>query len=306
MADMAFNDGLLYTNHAQVTTNKQLQGIKYNQATKTSAYTLLDSDLRILGDASSAAFTLTLPAAASTTNRRYSFKKIDTSTNIVTIDANSSETIDGLLTWELRVLGDEVAIISDGSNWRTELFTDKDLLSTQRVGTTAPNRYRIAGQVVQLALGAATAVTANRLYAMPFQVDKVQTIDSVGVNVTTGVSSTNVRMGIYRNGNGVPSTLVADLGTVATTTPAALKEITGLSQKLQPDIYWLTAVFSGAPTISHLAQGSITSMFGSDSAAVLQTGMYSSFTYAALPSTYGTITMTTGTVSPALFYHFSA
>lgn len=305
MTDMFFNDGLLYINHSQVTTNKQLQGIKYNQSTKTGDYSLIEADLRILADATSAAFTLTLPAAASNGNRRFSFKKIDTTGNIITIDANSTETIDGLLIWELRAINDEVAIISDGTNWRTEFYTEKQLLSANRTGTSAPNRYRIAGQINQTAFGTNTAVTANRLYAMPFNIDRVQTVDAVALNLVTQVSSSNARLGIYRNNNGVPGTLIADLGTVATSNPTGFKELSGLSQKLQPGIYWLTAVFSHGPTMTHLAQASIISMFGSDGSAVLQTGMYGSHTYGALPSNFPTIVMTTAAVSIAIFYHMS-
>ena len=92
-------------------------GTTITTVTKTGAYTLLASDQNVLGDATSGAFTLTLPAAASNSGQVYYITKIDSSTNVVTIDANGSETIDGELTLELGGQYNSVQIISDGSNW---------------------------------------------------------------------------------------------------------------------------------------------------------------------------------------------
>ena len=139
---------------------------------------------------------------------------------------------------------------------------------------------------------------------MPFTVDRVQTIDSVGVNLTTQVSSSNVRMGIYKDINGVPDALLADLGTVGITNPIGLKEVTGLTQKLQPGIYWLTTVFSHTPTISFVDAAAISSIFGVSSSAAVNTGINASHTYGALPLTYPTIVVSTATSQPAFFYHF--
>jgi hypothetical protein len=86
-------------------------------ATKTTAYTVTSSDDLILADATSAAFTLTLPAAASNSGKRFFFVKTDSSTNGVTIDANASELINGALTWILWVQYEAVMIVSNGSNW---------------------------------------------------------------------------------------------------------------------------------------------------------------------------------------------
>ena len=292
-------------------TTKKLTNFTLPTVSKTSAYTLTDADYAIRADANSAGFTLTLPAAADTdiytqrTGKEFFIKKIDTTSNIVVIDGNASETLEGLLTWELRQPGDWVKIRSDGTNWNMVERSQMGLNSTRRTGTTSPDTYYIAGQANAAALGTATAVTANQLYSLPFVVDRVQTIDKVGVNVTTGVASSNVRIGIYKDLNGVPGALVADLGIVATTTPAALKEITGLSQKLQPGIYWLSAVFSHTPTLSYLAAAGITSMLGVTSAAAINTAVTASFTYAALPSPHTTPAKSTATSQPALFYHFS-
>jgi hypothetical protein len=70
-----------------------------------------------LVDASGAARTVNLPTAASRKFRKYTIKKTDATGNLVTIDGNSSETIDGELTHDLTTQYESVTIVSDGSNW---------------------------------------------------------------------------------------------------------------------------------------------------------------------------------------------
>jgi hypothetical protein len=86
-------------------------------STKTSAYTLTSTDSTILGNATSAGFTLTLPTAVGTTGKTYVIKKIDSSTNAVTIGTTSSQTIDGNTTYALSNQWGGVTLQSDGSNW---------------------------------------------------------------------------------------------------------------------------------------------------------------------------------------------
>lgn len=72
-------------------------GVAAAVASKTAAYTATANDFTILCDATSAAFTVTLPAATGS-GRIYNIKKIDASANDVTIDGNAAETIDGAAT----------------------------------------------------------------------------------------------------------------------------------------------------------------------------------------------------------------
>lgn len=86
---------------------------------KTTTYTATGDETVIACDATSAAFTVTLPAAASYTGKRYVIKKTDSSTNAVTIDGNSSETIDGATTTTINTQYEAIEIVCDGSNWHT-------------------------------------------------------------------------------------------------------------------------------------------------------------------------------------------
>jgi hypothetical protein len=84
----------------------------------SAAATLLQSDHnRVLScDATSAAFTLTLPAVGCF-GLTYTFKKIDSSANAVTIARASSATIDGATTYSLAAQYDKVTLVSNGTNW---------------------------------------------------------------------------------------------------------------------------------------------------------------------------------------------
>lgn len=86
-------------------------------AAKTGNYTCTATDNLLTGDSSGGAFTFTLPAAASHAGRKYTFIKIGTGTNPITIDGNASETISGALTMTLTLLYDSLVIVSDGANW---------------------------------------------------------------------------------------------------------------------------------------------------------------------------------------------
>jgi len=84
--------------------------------TQTSNYTILTSDMVILADATSGNLTMTLPTAVGTTNG-YTVKKIDSSSNTVTIATTSSQTIDGGSTAVIRVQYASISVVSNGSNW---------------------------------------------------------------------------------------------------------------------------------------------------------------------------------------------
>lgn len=93
-------------------------GLRTAPLTKTSAFTPSVIQNTYWCDASLAGFTVSLPAAASYTGQIWTFKKIDGTTNKVTIDGNVAETIDGILTYPLVERNQSVTLQSDGSNWK--------------------------------------------------------------------------------------------------------------------------------------------------------------------------------------------
>ena len=89
--------------------------LKPHIVTTTSDLTLTNGHDIILCDGSSNTITITLPAAASSIEKVYSIKAIDT-TYSITVDANASETIDGSLTKTI-LLYSTLKIVSNGTGW---------------------------------------------------------------------------------------------------------------------------------------------------------------------------------------------
>lgn len=84
-------------------------------AAKTATYTILVTDHIIVGNHATVAFTLTLPTlAAAGVGREFIIKNKNGA--IVTVDANGSETIDGVLTRDLAFM-ESITIVSDGTQW---------------------------------------------------------------------------------------------------------------------------------------------------------------------------------------------
>lgn len=91
--------------------------------TKTTNYTATTADSVILCNATGGSMTITLPAASTCYDSSnlasiiYNISKIDSSSNIVTIDGNGSEAICGSATFDLVAQNEVVSLITDGSNW---------------------------------------------------------------------------------------------------------------------------------------------------------------------------------------------
>lgn len=86
-------------------------------ASQTTTYAATGDEVVIPCDATSAGFTVGLPAAASYTGKRYTIVKTDSTFNVVTVDGNASETINGATTTTLNTQYEAVTIVSDGTNW---------------------------------------------------------------------------------------------------------------------------------------------------------------------------------------------
>lgn len=92
-------------------------GLKLEYKAKTTAYTILESDYLVACNATSAAFTVTLPAAASSDGQVVVVKKTDSSINAVTVDGNSAETIDGVASFYLTLQYESITLLCDATGW---------------------------------------------------------------------------------------------------------------------------------------------------------------------------------------------
>lgn len=88
-----------------------------NIVTVTSNYTISSTDSVILADATSGPITINLPAASSLPKIIFYVKKIDSTSNAVTIDPNGSELIDGVTTKPITSMMTTYPFISNGLNW---------------------------------------------------------------------------------------------------------------------------------------------------------------------------------------------
>lgn len=112
-------------------------------STKTTAYTITTADLNklILGDATSASFTITLPPAATAANGFVvSVQKIDASANTVTLDGDGAETINGAANYVLTDQYQYVTVVCNGTSWTIVASTPEQIAfadnATSNTGTS--------------------------------------------------------------------------------------------------------------------------------------------------------------------------
>lgn len=89
-------------------------------ASQTAAYSATGDETFIPCDATSAGFTVTLPAASTHSGKRFTIKKTDSSANVVTVDGNGSETIDGAADVKLLLQYESVTLLCNGTGWHIE------------------------------------------------------------------------------------------------------------------------------------------------------------------------------------------
>lgn len=82
-------------------------------------------------------------------------------------------------------------------------------------------------------------VPVNRMFALPFWPGRKCTLTGMAANVTLALVGGNLRMGLYASdANGLPTTLVADYGTVGAGL-LGVRSITGLSTAVRPVLHYL-------------------------------------------------------------------
>jgi hypothetical protein len=82
-----------------------------------TAYAVTNNNATILVNYPAAPFGVVLPLANTVVGQQYQIKKIDSSSNAVTVSTTSSQTIDGNLTYSLATIYKSVTLQSDGSNY---------------------------------------------------------------------------------------------------------------------------------------------------------------------------------------------
>jgi len=115
--------------------------------------------------------------------------------------------------------------------------------------TTPPVTQMVTGQ--HYFSGTAFSIASqsvNFTYYIPFYVPYTTTFDRIALmTASTFVGTGAVRLGIYNNTNGAPSTVLLDAGIVATTAASTIYTIT-ISQSLSAGVYFLAANSTTAAT----------------------------------------------------------
>jgi hypothetical protein len=93
-------------------------GVSVAVKTVTSAYTMTTSDFTILANAAGGALKITLPPPATTSGMLVHVKKVDTTTNVVTVAGAGTDKIEGAASKSLAKKFASYTLIADGaSNW---------------------------------------------------------------------------------------------------------------------------------------------------------------------------------------------
>lgn len=198
---------------------------------KTGAYTAVAGDL-VLADASSSAFTVTLPASPAT-GTTVGIKKTDTSANVVTVVGSGGAIIDGdasctivsedagaTFVWTGTVwVIQSTAIPNTGTDalqsfwvptYTSQLWYDRRTASANGAGLS-PLNPNVAGTA---------GLAQSTIMYVPQYTHRALPIDQLAIltNAGTSTAGATVRFGLYAAGsNGLPTARLYDWGTISPT-----------------------------------------------------------------------------------------
>jgi hypothetical protein len=188
--------------------------------------TLLDETHRtVLVDASGGARTITLPPAAAARYRVYTIKKQDASGNVVTIDADAGELIDGSLTVAIGTQYGTLTIQSDGTGWAlivSDASAGADIFAASRIVSLVPGEgtdLTIAAAIAALPAAGGDIYVKAGTYPIAVALDFAAKVirlrgASTSVDFTTGPTTLVPAAGISLFKNGAKGSSVEDITAV--------------------------------------------------------------------------------------------
>lgn len=189
IAGLAALSGATFTGPVTVTS------LTTETTSVTSNYSAGSGDSVILADATSAAFTVTLPTAAGVAGLAYTIKKTDSSANVVSVVCTGAQTIDGTAAYALTARA-WVEVVSDGTNWQVTAEPDRTVIDMTSVSMTT--------QTLPTAMSQVMSIIANEARAgMEFEIE----IDGVITAPTSGTGLPAFTFGLYVDGT---STQIGD------------------------------------------------------------------------------------------------
>jgi hypothetical protein len=173
---------------------------------KTTTYQATTADGLIL--CSGSAFTVTLYTAVGNAGKKLTIKKTDsTVANIITIDGDGSETIDGSLTKTLNSQYESYTIVSDGSNWHVTEYKEDQARNVVRLHTanghgstnTTIRRFSTSVEATGSAItyadsstaGATFTINVDGIYAITY-CDQFNASDVFGISLNSSQLTTAI------------------------------------------------------------------------------------------------------------------
>lgn len=168
-------------------------------SSKTGAYTVVDSDLGSVINCTANTFTVSLTAATTIGAgfQCWVWNTSNTASHVITIDPNSTETIDGATTLILR-RGEGVQIVCDGTNWQTagtkkqRLYSENATNNVTRAAVTGSNAVGIGNAAVvsaTSAVGIGDGATATGTSSVVIGTGRATTQDSVAIAITDNTTT---------------------------------------------------------------------------------------------------------------------
>lgn len=168
-----------------------------------------------------------------------------------------------------------------------------------------PTRY-YAMDGAPSASTASLVLTANRVYYEPLLIQKEITITEMSCNVTVGVASSSIKLGIYEDtGAGTPGEKIMEVPAISTVASGAKSgapaATAGHTLILQPGFYWLALLDTHAVTATSFVVAGINTELGFSSGASGITYRYESSPGGTLPATAAG-SNTTAANTPVILY----
>ena len=164
-----------------------------NVATVTVTQTLLTTMEVVLADTTSGGMTLTLPTAVGVSGKVYQIKKVSSDNNVVVVATSASQTIDGSSTTTVNTNGENLKLISDGSNWEIldrripSEWTSFTATGSWTTNSTYVALWRRVGDCIELQYEITLSGAPNAA-ALSFNIPFGYTIDTAKINIG-GVST---------------------------------------------------------------------------------------------------------------------
>ncbi|HEY5969337.1 MAG TPA: hypothetical protein VIU35_15265 [Chitinophagaceae bacterium] len=176
----------------------------FEVTTASTAYTPNKTDKTIFADASSASFTITLPAAAIVeAGKTYTIKRTNAGANTVIVDGNGSETIDGIASLRLNQRFDYLQLQSDGTNW---MVISERISPSLVVNPTLPYAATVYDGTISsnsngtINLPSAAAVLGGKIFTIKNSAtagNPTLTIDPNGSETIDGLATWPIARGLF-------------------------------------------------------------------------------------------------------------